>query len=118
MKGASTWLLLGVGALGILNATGQVLMRLGGRDLVTRSVTALASRPLWLFGLVLCWCCGLAWAVLVTRVPLGVGTPLFMGAFFGTVALLSFLCLGEPLSPRQWVGFLLLFGGIVLVSTK
>ena len=118
MKAASTWLLLGVGALGLLNATGQVLMRLGGRDLVTRNLVALLSRPLWVFGLLLCWCCGLVWAVLVTRVPLGVATPLFMGTFFGAVALLSFLLLGEPLTTRQWIGFALLLGGIVLVSAK
>lgn len=118
MKSVSIWLVIGVGLLGILNASGQVLMRLGGRDLAARSIAALVTRPVWVSGLLLCWFCGLAWAVLVTRVPLGIGTPLFMGTFFATLGLLTYLWLGEPLTMRQGIGFLLLFSGILLASTK
>ncbi len=112
------WTLAAVAGLGVLNAVGQVMMRLAGRDLETRKLVDLIGRPAWVFGLVLCWCCGLAWAVLVTRVPMGVGVPLFIGTFFSMIALLSHYWLGEPLALKQGIGFLLVFGGILLIARQ
>lgn len=116
MKVPTIWLWAGVVGLACLSALGQVLMRLGGRDVAERSMTLLLSRPVWAAGLVLGWMCGLAWSVIVTRVPLGIAWPVFMGVSFAVLTTLTYFWLGEPLVARQWIGITLIFGGILLVT--
>ena len=63
----------------LLSAVGQMVMRYGGRGESVRSLLslqALTEHRTWLLGLVFCWLCGLAWAVIVTRINLTVALPL------------------------------------------
>lgn len=104
--------------LGILNGIGQVLMRAegGGQPFAALlSIHGLRCHPVWWAGLVLGWCCGLSWACLVTRVSLYIAIPLNVGFFFATTALGSYVCLGEPMTLRQGLGFILVLAGIALI---
>lgn len=104
--------------MGVINAGGQTMMRYAGRDLEDRSLPILITRPLWVSGLVLCWVCGLLWAVLITRVPLGVAIPLNMGAFFIAATAFSNRVLGEAVGWKEGLAILLIFAGILLLARK
>ena len=114
-------IIFAVVSVGLLNGLGQVIMRVGGRHCTAGGLVGyreLAGHPLWLLGLGLSWCCGIAWAWLVTRVPLIIAIPVNVGVYFITIALASRLMLGEGLTPRQGVGFALVLMGIALVCSR
>ncbi len=104
--------------LGTLSAIGQVAMRYGGRGESVRSLLslqALIEHRIWLLGLVSCWFCGLAWAVVVTRISLAVALPAFFGALYITVAIAGYIWLQDGFQLRYAVGCVLILVGIVAI---
>ncbi len=123
MRGSMTsplYLLVAL-SIGTLNGVGQVLMRAGGRGINlqrTLSLRGVLDRPLWWLGMVLCWCCGLMWAWLVTRIRPEQAIPIFVGAMYLAAVWGSSLCLGEGVTSRQAAGFALVLCGIGLIMAK
>lgn len=115
------WLIATV-AIAVIGGLGQVTMRGGGRGVPLRdlvSVHGVVEHPWWWLGLLVCWICGLAWAWVVTRIPLGLAVPVYTGTFFIAVALGSSSVLDEGVGFRHWIGFLLIALGIAtIVSAK
>lgn len=57
----------------------------------------------------------LLWLWLLTRVPLGQAFA-FFGLCFFLVPLFAFLMVGDPISPRTWVGGAIIIAGIYVAS--
>jgi multidrug transporter EmrE-like cation transporter len=102
----------------VVSGIGQMTMRYGGRGESVRSLLslqALTEHRTWLLGLVVCWLCGLAWAVVVTRISLAVALPVFFGALYITVAIAGYLFLQDGFQLKYAVGCVLILVGIVAV---
>ena len=101
-----------------LTGVGQLVMRYGGRGESVRSLLslqALNEHRIWLLGLVLCWLCGLAWAVVATRINLAVALPVFFGASYITIAIGGFIFLRDGFQLKYAVGCVLILVGIVAI---
>ncbi len=101
-----------------LSGVGQLVMRYGGRGESVRSLLslqALNEHRIWLLGLVLCWLCGLAWAVVATRINLAVALPVFFGASYITIAIGGFIFLRDGFQLKYAVGCVLILVGIVAI---
>jgi drug/metabolite transporter (DMT)-like permease len=105
-----------------LNATAQILLRMGARsgiDTADRTVTSIAldvlGRPAILFGLA---CYGLsvvAWIYVLSRAEASFAYP-FLGLGFVIVAVAGWFILGEVPSPRRIAGTVLIVTGVVLLA--
>lgn len=60
----------------------------------------------------------LVWLVVVAKIPLSIGFPVYIGVTFLFVLIGSRLFLGEQVSPPQMLAALLIFAGIVLGAVK
>lgn len=58
------------------------------------------------------------WLVVVSRIPLSIGFPIYIGVTFLMVIIGSWLFLGEDLSPISWAAAGLILAGIVLGGMK
>jgi multidrug transporter EmrE-like cation transporter len=58
-----------------------------------------------------------AWLYVVTKLPLTVAFPIYIGVTFAMVLLGGWFFLSEALTPVKLVAVLLIFGGIVLGVT-
>jgi drug/metabolite transporter (DMT)-like permease len=56
------------------------------------------------------------WLIIVSREKLGVATASIGAGFYLLMALSAWLIYGETLSPLQWVGIVLVTGGVVCIS--
>jgi drug/metabolite transporter (DMT)-like permease len=56
------------------------------------------------------------WLMIVSREKLGVATASIGAGFYVLMALSAWLVYGETLSPLQWVGIVLVTGGVVCIS--
>ncbi len=56
------------------------------------------------------------WLIIVSREKLGVATASIGAGFYVLMALSAWLIYGETLSPLQWVGIVLVTGGVVCIS--
>jgi drug/metabolite transporter (DMT)-like permease len=56
------------------------------------------------------------WLVIVSRVKLGAATASVGAGFYLLMAFSAWLIYGETLSALQWVGVVLVTGGVVLIS--
>ncbi len=74
----------------------------------------LSHRQIWL-GLGLYAVSAATWIVALSLVPLSVAYP-FLGLTYVAIAAISVLKLGEWLTPAQWIGVLLVVGGVLIVA--
>lgn len=56
------------------------------------------------------------WLMIVSREKLGVATASIGAGFYVLMSLSAWLIYGETLSPLQWVGIVLVTGGVVCIS--
>jgi hypothetical protein len=102
----------------VVSGMGQMTMRYGGRGESVRSLLslqALTEHRTWLLGLVLCWLCGLAWAVIVTRINLTVALPVFFGCLYITTGIGGFIVMGDGVQLKDAMGCVLVLVGIVAI---
>lgn len=59
-----------------------------------------------------------AWLLVVTRLPLNVAFPAYIGVTFALVMLGSVFFLGEPLTLTKLIAVAMILGGIVLGTTS
>jgi len=102
----------------VCGSVGQVLLRLGARDIGIAEPVALLAQalttPLVLAGLVAYAVSSVLWIVVLSRVRLAVAYPLGASNYL-VVALLALL-LGEHISATRWAGTLIIAVGVVLVG--
>lgn len=56
------------------------------------------------------------WLVIVAREKLGVATATVGAGFYVLMSLSAWLIYGEALSPVQWIGIVLVTGGVICIS--
>ena len=102
----------------VCGSVGQVLLRLGARDIgISEPFSLLAealTTPLVLAGLAAYVVSSALWIVVLSRVRLAVAYPLGASNYF-VVAVLATL-LGEDLSPTRWLGTFVIVTGVALVG--
>ena len=76
------------------------------------------SDPWVLSGYVAALVASFAWLLVVTRLPLNVAFPAYIGVTFALVLLGSVFFLGETLTPTKLIAVAMIFGGIVLGITS
>jgi drug/metabolite transporter (DMT)-like permease len=121
MKGFAWTLLFILTSVG-LNATAQILLRLGARTGIAvgnRDIAAVAfdlfTRPALIGGLA---CYGLSfvtWVYVLSRTEASFAYP-FLGLGFAIVAIAGWLFLGEIPSPRRIAATTLIMAGVVLLA--
>lgn len=115
----SSWVWISATVLiGMVNGLGQIFMRMDSRELRFAELFSgrgLASFPRWWIGLLLCWFCGLAYAVVVTRLRLGVAVPVFIGTMYLAVTVFSSLFLRESIQGRDALAFAAIAIGIAML---
>ncbi len=58
----------------------------------------------------------LVWVVVVSRVKLGLAFAISGSFFYVLIALASWMLYGERLGPLQWIGLILVSGGVLLMT--
>lgn len=109
---------VGILLLGLLAGSGQVMMRVGGRNMALgelMSLHGLAHHAGWWVGLLISWACGLLWAWMLTHVRLASALPVFTGVAYLAAIIGSGICLKESISLRDGLGFALVVSGITLI---
>jgi drug/metabolite transporter (DMT)-like permease len=87
-----------------------------GLSALPRFIGHAALSP-WLYASLLLQAFGYAlWLVIVSREKLGVATASIGAGFYTLMALSAWLIYGETLSPLQWIGVVLVTGGVVCIS--
>lgn len=83
-----------------------------------QQIIKLLSDPWVLSGYAAALVASFAWLLVVTRLPLNVAFPAYIGVTFALVLLGSVFFLGEPLTPTKFIAVAMIFGGIALGMTS
>jgi len=108
----------------LANATANVLIRWGMKDLqLSLGQPAQVARAILfngrvMAGIVLFACNVLAYAYALSRIRLSVAYPVMTSLGLVIVMVLSFVLMGERITPLQVVGTALILGGVVLVASQ
>jgi multidrug transporter EmrE-like cation transporter len=108
----------------LANATANVMIRWGmkGQDLSLAEPAQLARGILCngrvLTGIVLFALNVLAYAFALSRIRLSVAYPVMTSLGLVIVMLLSYLLMGERITPLQLVGTAMILGGVLLVASQ
>jgi multidrug transporter EmrE-like cation transporter len=108
----------------LANATANVMIRWGmkGQDLSLAEPVQLARGILFngrvLTGIVLFALNVLAYAFALSRIRLSVAYPVMTSLGLVIVMLLSYLLMGERITPLQLVGTAMILGGVLLVASQ
>ena len=109
----------------IINVIGQVAMKRGMTEVgpITSNLTSLPSfvrrtfsRPYVLFGLATYALGTFLWLAALSRFDLSIAYPV-LSLGYVIVVFVSWLLLREKVSPRRWLGVLIICTGVYLVST-
>jgi multidrug transporter EmrE-like cation transporter len=108
-----------------LNVCGHVFLKVGMNQvgqIETRSFITYAldsiSNPYVIAGLAGYVSSVTGYIVVLSKTQLSVAYPILMSSGYAFVVLISFLWLKEPFSTVKWIGILLIFIGVALVSIK
>jgi multidrug transporter EmrE-like cation transporter len=107
--------------LGALNAIGQIMMRMDGGNHSARELLSFGGLILhstWWSGLLLCWTCGLGYALIIGRLRLSVAMPLFFGVMYLSVTFGSIAILKEPSSWREAIASALILLGVLMLMRR
>ena len=104
--------------------TSQLLVKLGVNRLAIRDPTGNITGWLWgvitspsIIGAVVVQAMGfLLWVVVVARMKLGVAFAISGAFFYILIAFGGWIFYGERLNLTQWLGLLLISGGVLLMS--
>ncbi len=58
------------------------------------------------------------YTIVLSRTQLSIAYPILMSAGYALVVLVSFLWLKEPFSAVKWLGLVLIFSGVIIISLK
>ncbi len=100
----------------LLNAGAQLLLRQAAMTGATPGAPLTLVRNLWfLVGLVAYGLSVLTWLFVLKRVPLSVAAP-FVAFVYVLVPVAARILFGDAISPRMWLGMLLVVVGVTLVA--
>lgn len=117
---------LSILAAAVLLAAAQVLLKTGMQTFSPRALGArsllqlivhIATTPIVLLGYVIGFGAGLFWLLVLARLDLSIALPILTGLYFTLMLVCTQVLLGERVSPRRWLGSLIILIGIALMST-
>lgn len=108
----------------LTSAVGTILIKIGSSkmppiDLLSlKGLWAIMSNWYIFVGIILYGLSFPAYSFVLQKMNVSIAYPLFQGIGFATIVILSLLFLKETLTLWQFVGLLLILGGIVLLGTN
>jgi multidrug transporter EmrE-like cation transporter len=108
----------------VANATANVLIRWGMKDLAldlsqpVQTLRGIIFNGRVMGGIILFACNVLAYAFALSKLRLSVAYPVMTSVGLVIVMVLSFVLLGEKITPLQLLGTALILGGVVLVASQ
>jgi small multidrug resistance pump len=108
-----------------LNVCGHVFLKVGmnhvgqvGSRPFAEFVSSAATNPFVLLGLAGYVSSVAGYIIVLSKTNLSVAYPILMSSGYALVVLISFLWLREPFGAVKWLGLILIFLGVVLISMK
>ncbi|OGJ46957.1 hypothetical protein A2272_00505 [Candidatus Peregrinibacteria bacterium RIFOXYA12_FULL_33_12] len=102
----------------ILNAGGNVLMKVGAKDIISfktlNFLEAIAKNYILIIGLALFAFNVIFYILALSKINLSIAYPVMVGGGFLLISLTSFLYLKESISLLQIIGIIMVFSGIIL----
>ncbi len=119
-----TYLMLGIAI--ILNATANILMKLGMNRIGSQAKTPpansmvlrMATNPFILTGAVLFGLALVAYNIVLTKLSLSIAYPVLTSLAYCLVVLASWLILNERILPLQVLGFAFIITGVWMVAAR
>jgi len=114
-------ILIGFMLLGLLNAFGQLLLKVGSTKLawgvagVVRLVMSAVQSPWIVGGVLVSWTCSVIYVAVLAKVRLSVAVPLYVAAVTVASVALASLVLREALSAKQVLGVAVVLTGAYVV---
>ncbi len=90
---------------------------MGGMPTTQYGLRALTN-PFVIMGLVGWVSSAAGYTLVLARTQLSIAYPILMSSGYALVVLVSFLWLKEPFSAIKWLGLLVIFAGVVIISIK
>ena len=108
-----------------LNVCGHVFLKVGMNQVggfdqkpVMQFALSAISNPFVLLGLAGYVTSVAGYIAVLSKTELSIAYPILMSTGYALVVLVSFLWLKEPFNLLKWVGIMLIFVGVVMVSLK
>jgi small multidrug resistance pump len=108
-----------------LNVCGHVFLKVGMNQVggydqkpIMQFAVSAISNPFVLIGLAGYVSSVAGYIAVLSKTQLSIAYPILMSTGYAIVVLISFLWLKEPFNLLKWIGIVLIFMGVVLVSVK